>query len=328
MLPEIGVSGQEKLIRSKVLIVGAGGLGCSTAQYLAAAGVGTIGLMDYDKVDISNLNRQILYTEKDVGKAKVHIAKKALHKLNNQVEIIPFNEQLIYENANSIFKAFDLIIDGTDNFQTKYIINDASVGANKPWIYASIYKYQGQLSVFNYQGGPTYRCLYPNVNTRNISCEETGVLGVVPALLGTMQAVESIKVILGIGQVLTGKLKVIDLLTMREQLISFSRNEEQVRIAQKQPKNQETYDPDYTACNKVYLDVRDPVEVTAFNKENVLHIPMAELKERHVEIPREVPIHVICHSGARSRDAIKLLSEKYGFQNLINVNGGIQSLLK
>ncbi len=325
-LSEIGIKGQQKLAQAKVLIVGVGGLGCSVAQHLVAVGVGIIGLLDHDLVDISNLNRQILFTESDVGKQKVEVAKEALVKMNDQVQIHAFHEQLSFEKALDLFPGYDIIIDGTDNFQTKYLINDASVLTNKPWVYASIYKYQGQLSVFNYENGPTYRCLYPKINSGNISCEEIGVLGVLPAILGTMQASEAIKIILQIGQVLSGKLFILDLLTWGEQQIIFSRSESQVRIAKCRKKNEHKGNRSFNASSMVYLDIREMMDKSIDPDKKVLHIPLNQLDNRHIEIPRDVPVHVYCQSGTRSRKAIEQLSEKYGFQNLINVNGGIQSL--
>ena len=327
-LSEIGITGQQKLAQARVLIIGVGGLGCSTAQHLVASGVGTIGLLDFDLVDISNLNRQILYTDLDEGKRKVEVAKQALHKLNDKAQIISYFEQLTFERAISHFLDYDIIIDGTDNFQTKYMINDACVLTGKPWVYASVYKYQGQLSVFNYQKGPTYRCLYPNISSRNISCGQIGVLGALPGVLGTLQAVEALKMILQIGHVLSGKLLILDLLTMQEKLISFSRDDDQVELARNRQKAKAKNNGTINKCSKIYLDIRELAESTIKDGHNVIHIPLNQLNNRHIEIPRDVPVHVYCQSGIRSRDAIRLLSEKYGFQNLINVDGGIQSLLK
>ena len=327
-LPEIGIDGQKKLAGAKVLIVGVGGLGCSVAQHLVASGVGYVGLLDFDRVDISNLNRQILFTYPDAGRYKVEVAKEALLKINDQVQIRSYQDQLSFENALELFPDYDIIIDGTDNFQTKYLINDACVLTNKPLVYASIYKYQGQLSVFNYENGPTYRCLYPKINSGNISCEEVGVLGVLPAILGVRQASEAIKIILKIGQVLSGKLFIMDLLTWNEQQITFSRNEEQVRVARNRKKVNHKKNGSFKACEKVYLDIRELPDAAPKADKDVLHIPMDQLNLRHPEIPRDIPVHVYCQSGIRSRMAIEQLSEKYGFENLINVNGGIQSLIR
>lgn len=327
-LPEIGPEGQDTLCNAKVLIIGMGGLGCPAAQYLAAAGVGRVGLMDHDQVNASNLHRQILYTEADIGKPKVAVAKTALQKLNSDVTFIPVLERLDQNNALSLFNDYDIILDGSDNYQTKYLINDACVLTNKPWIYASIYKYQGQLSVFNYENGPTYRCLFPSTTNRNVSCAEVGVIGVLPGILGVLQASEAIKMILKLGSVISGKLKIIDLLTHRDQLISLQRDDEQVDKVQSRGLTPEVIRCELTSEDKLYLDVREPFEEPRPDQPNVLNIPVSQLKERHHEIPTESRVYVFCQSGIRSREAIEFLNEAFGFNNLENVEAGIQSIIK
>lgn len=327
-LPEVGSTGQEKLGNANVLIVGMGGLGCPAAQYLVAAGVGTLGLMDHDLVNLSNLHRQILYTEADVGKPKVDVAKKALQKLNSDVSLIPVSERLNEDNALSLFEEYDLILDGSDNFQTKYLINDASVLTNKPWIYASIYKYQGQLSVFNYANGPTYRCLFPTTTNRNVSCEEVGVIGVLPGILGILQATEAIKMILNAGSVISGKLKIIDLLTHQDQIISLPRNEEQIEKVKSRGLKPEIISCELASTDKLYLDVRDPYEDPRPENSNILSIPLNQLEDRHHEIPTDHQVYVFCQSGIRSVEAIEYLNARFGFTNLVNVEDGIQSILK
>jgi adenylyltransferase/sulfurtransferase len=324
-LPEIGVSGQEKLQNAKVLIVGIGGLGCPAAQYLAAAGLGTLGLMDEDKVDITNLHRQILFTENDLGKSKVVAAKERLSAMNSNIIIENYIAMLTVENVMNIFKDYDLIIDGTDNFQSKYLINDAAVKTGKPWVYASIYKHQGQLSVFNYQNGPTYRCVFPKSNSLNISCEETGVLGVLPGILGAWQAAEALKIILELNSVLSGRLKIIDLMTLKEQEISFKRNEEKVRAVLNSPLPEEQ-----NLCeidkSRFYLDVREVYELPKAIANDILSIPLNKLANKYTEIPRDREVYVFCQSGMRSKQAVKLLKNEFGFDNLVNVEGGIQKL--
>lgn len=327
-LPELGIQGQEKLRQAKVLIVGVGGLGCPVAQYLIAAGVGTIGLMDYDRVEISNLHRQILFTQSDIGKPKAEAAKEALTRMNDEANINTFTKGLTRENALSVFSEYDLIIDGTDNFQSKYLINDACVKTDKPWVYASIYKYQGQLSVFNYKNGPTYRCLFPKISSKDISCEETGVIGVLPGILGTLQAAEALKIILGIGDVLSGRLKIVDTLTMHDQLIYFERDEDQVTFVKERDLELEAINCKLKSPETIYLDVREPFEQPKPVSENILYIPLNQLKERHSEIPKGQTIHVFCQSGIRSEKAIQLLSEKFGFTNLHNVQDGVQSIIE
>ncbi|MEQ9304236.1 MAG: HesA/MoeB/ThiF family protein [Marinoscillum sp.] len=326
-LPEIGMHGQEKLRQAKILIVGMGGLGCPAAQYLSAAGVGTLGLMDADAVDVTNLHRQILYGESDIGQPKVEAASDALKRLNPETVFHTYPEGLGLFNASKIISVYDLIIDGTDNFQTKYLINDACILAYKPWVYASIYKYEGQLSVFNHQEGPTYRCLFPKVPQSDISCEATGVIGVLPGILGTYQATEALKIILGIGNVLSGKLKIIHTLTMQEQLISFKRNEHEVMKVLNRNLQVEAVGCELLDEKKTYLDVRELHEQPQPQNANVLRIPLSELADRHAEVSEKVPVYVYCQSGKRSKKAIEILSESYGYKNLINVEGGIQTLL-
>jgi adenylyltransferase/sulfurtransferase len=327
-LPEVGSEGQAKLRAASVLIVGVGGLGCPVAQYLVAAGVGTLGLIDNDLVDITNLHRQILFTENDLGKPKAEVAKEFLQKIDSKTEIHAYPERLTAANAITLFKKYDLVIDGTDNFQSKYLINDACLLTYKPWVYASIYKFQGQLSVFNYQNGPTYRCLFPKVPVQDISCETTGVIGVLPGVLGTLQAAEAIKVIIGLGTVLTGKLKIVDLLSMQDQLIFFERNDEQVKLVRERGLIEESVHCQLQHNDKMYLDVREPFEEPQPYSAQILRIPMNQLKQRYAEIPLDQEVYVYCQSGIRSKKAIQVLKEEYGFNNLINVEGGIQTILK
>lgn len=326
-LAEIGVEGQVKLQRAKVLIVGTGGLGCPSALYLVAAGVGTIGLIDHDRVDETNLHRQILFTEKDIGKAKVEAAKEALLQRNSGTSIQAFNHSLGLDNAVELFTNYDLILDGTDNFQTKYLINDACVKTDKPFVGASIYKYQGQLAVFNYQSGPTYRCMYPTHHYKdNNNCEETGVLGVLPGIMGTLQAAEALKIILGIGSLLDGKLKIVDTLTMQEHLISFGKNEKEVDRVKNEPLALEIARCSFKEVDQLYLDVRDPFEQPRPDSERLLEIPLNQLNDRHKEIPRNKKVYVYCQSGIRSKKAITLLEKEYGFDNLVDA-GGIEALI-
>jgi sulfur-carrier protein adenylyltransferase/sulfurtransferase len=327
-LPGIGTDGQERLSSAKVLIVGVGGLGCPAAQYLVAAGTGTVGLMDYDQVDISNLHRQILFTEADIGKPKAEAAANALQKLNREVEITTYAEWLDRDNALSLFENYDLIIDGTDNFQTKYLINDACVLVNRPWVYASIYKFQGQLSVFNYQNGPTYRCLFPKSPSHNINCEETGVLGVLPGILGTLQATEAMKIILQLGTTLSGKLKIVDTLTMQDQIISFERDDEQINRVKDRGLALEAINCELQNNDLCFLDVREPFEQPNPVSKKILNIPLGQLGNRYHEIPKDQVVQVYCQTGIRSEKAVEFLSREYGFTNLLNVKGGIQSILK
>ncbi|MCB9186732.1 MAG: HesA/MoeB/ThiF family protein [Flavobacteriales bacterium] len=232
-LPEVGETGQQKLAEAKILVVGAGGLGCPALQYLAAAGVGNIGIVDGDVVNETNLHRQVLYTNSDVGKPKVEVAAERLKQLNPEVEIHTFSEFLTAGNAMDIVSNYDLIVDATDNFAARYRINDVCLKLDKPFVYGAIHRFEGQVSVFNYKGGPTYRCLFPDKPAENQipNCNETGVLGVLPGIIGTYQATEVLKIILGIGEVLSGKLMTLNLLTNSTRTFEVSRNDEQVQKA-------------------------------------------------------------------------------------------------
>lgn len=328
-LPEVGEVGQEKLKEAKVLVVGVGGLGCPAAQYLTAAGVGHIGLLDHDKIDLTNLHRQILFAEEHVGHAKAEVAKAVLKQQNSKVRFTTYVERLTLENALEIINEYDIVLDGSDNFQTKYLINDACVLLDKPFVGASIYKYQGQLSVFNYRNGPTYRCLYPQHHYRdNSNCEDTGVLGVLPGLMGVMQATEAIKVILEMGEVLSGKMKLTDVLTFSDRLIRFQRNESQIELVRARPLQLEQITCEVEDQYKIYLDVREPYEEPKVVHPNVLSIPLNQLISRHGEIPKDQLVHVFCQSGIRSKKAIARLHKEYGFTNLVDVEDGIESIIQ
>ncbi len=229
-LSEIGQKGQLKLLNAKVLVVGAGGLGCPLLLYLSSAGVGTIGILDFDKVSLSNIQRQVLYKEKDVGCLKAEVAKSTLYEHNSEIKIESYPFALDTSNALEILKSYDIVVDCTDNFRTRYLINDACVKLNKPFVFAALYKFEGQLSVFNYQSGPTYRCLFPAppMGGEVPSCEEDGVLGIVPGIIGMYQANEVIKLILSLGDILTGKLLSLNFLTNSQQIIHFDKNEKEI----------------------------------------------------------------------------------------------------
>jgi len=207
-LSEIGQAGQNKLLNAKVLVIGAGGLGCPILQYLADAGVGNIGIVDFDTIELSNLQRQVLFGSASIGLNKAEAAKTRLQDLNNTISITAYPKKLTHQNSLSLFKNYDIIVDGTDNFETRYLINDAAIITNKPVVFGAIYKFEGQVSVFNYKAGPSYRCLFSNQQEKEQSghCEDLGVLGVLPGIIGSMQANEVLKIILEIGNILSGKL--------------------------------------------------------------------------------------------------------------------------
>lgn len=230
-LTEVGEEGQERLTRSKVLVIGAGGLGCPVLQYLVGAGVGHIGIVDGDQVSLSNLHRQTIYTSEDVGSDKSTVAGAQLAKLNPMVKISANTEFLNLELALKLFPDFDLIIDGTDNFDSRYLINDAAVITGRPFVSGSVFRHEGQVSVFNYQEGPTYRCLFPQQDRPGFGCAETGVLGPVTGVIGSIMAMEAIKVLLDIPGVLSGQLLILNTLQWTSSQLSFSRKEEQVALA-------------------------------------------------------------------------------------------------
>jgi len=323
ILDEIGIKGQLKLKQAKVLVVGAGGLGCPILQYLTAAGVGTIGIIDHDTIDQSNLQRQILYTHDDIGKFKAEISVKKLSKLNPFVTFQTYIEKLTSKNVMNLFSKYDIIVDGSDNFPTRYLVNDAAVLTNKPVVFGSIFKFEGQVSVFNYQNGPTYRCLYPTAPNPNTvpNCSQIGVLGVLPSIIGSFQANEVIKIICNIGNILSGKLLNFNALTMTQLLLDFKKN---AAIAIK------NLDSNYDlSCGLVkqgfqtitikqlnqnpekynLLDVREANE-RAIHHIGGQHIPLRELTNRFNEINTNKDLIVYCKSGVRSKIAIQLLKDK------------------
>ncbi|MEE2771856.1 MAG: HesA/MoeB/ThiF family protein [Bacteroidota bacterium] len=326
-LDEVGEEGQKKLQNSSVLIVGVGGLGCPAAQYLAGAGVGKIGLLDHDRVSRTNLHRQLLFEEGEVGKAKATVAGERLQKINSEIEIEVFEQALTVENAEEYFENFDIIVDGTDNFETKYLINDACILTGKPWVYASIYKNEGQLSVFNFENGPSYRCLFPKTTRQNISCEATGVLGVTAGMLGIMQATEVLKMLLGIGNVLSGKLKLLQVLSGQEQHLNIAKRPEEIEKVLKNGIIPVKINCRISDENKTYLDIREIFEQPKIDSEKVIQIPLSSLDERIWEIPKEEEVLVFCQSGKRSGKVVELLQAEYGFENLKNVEGGIETII-
>ncbi len=359
LLPEIGIAGQEKFKNAKVLVIGAGGLGCPALLYLTAMGVGEIGIIDFDKVEESNLQRQILYAAEDIGKLKADAAVSKLSKQNPFVKFNSYPVRIDNQNAMALFSEYDIIIDGTDNFATRYLVNDVCVLMNKPLIYGSIHKFEGQVSVLNYtdnsgQSGPTYRCLFPTppISGSVLNCSEMGVLGVLPGIIGTLQATEAIKIIAGIGEPLSGKLLLFDALTMSFQIIEIARNNEWINVA---PKNREELlktDYEYFCGNKnmesslksisvnelklifennvkiQLLDVREPFEEPKINELIDLQIPLAELQNQSHLISKNKKVIVFCKSGSRSKRAIEMLEKDFGFTNLHTLEGGVMAWLK
>lgn len=336
ILDEIGLEGQLKLKKAKVLVIGAGGLSCPLLQYLAAAGVGCIGIVDDDVVDQSNLQRQILYTHDDIGFSKAKTAAKRLKQLNPYVNFEIHNTRLTKNNTLKLFEDYDIIADGTDNFPTRYLVNDAAIIKNKPLVFGSIFKFEGQVSVFNYNNGPTYRCLYPTPPKPNEvpNCSEIGVLGVLPGIIGSFQANEVIKIILGLGNVLSGQLLTFNALTMRQLIFSFKKNPAVIRKTLEDNYeyfcgisilNTEEITIDvYNKAKKTFnlLDVRTDMERDKFHIGGI-HVPLDELVDRLDEVPNDKPILVYCKSGMRSKSAIQILQENGIKNKLLNLKGGL-----
>ncbi len=340
LLPEIGMEGQEKLKKSSVFVIGAGGLGCPVLLYLAAAGVGKIGIADFDVVDESNLQRQILYTTEDIGLSKAEQAKQRLALLNPFIKIEAHKIKISRENILELLKEYDVVIDGSDNFATRYLVNDACVILNKPLVFGSIFKFEGQVSVFNYKGGPTYRCLYPEPpkDGEVPNCSEIGVMGVLPGITGTLQANEVIKIITGAGAVLSGKLVMFDALSMNFNTISFKVIPENRSI--KELIDYEVFcgvsesKTDQISAQELKLkieqgilfqlvDVRNEEEFERFNIGGKL-IPLSELEGRRNEISSDTEIVLICQSGKRSEKAAEIL-KKYKLDKIYNLAGGLNS---
>jgi sulfur-carrier protein adenylyltransferase/sulfurtransferase len=339
-LPELGEAGQAKLNAASVLIVGAGGLGSPTAIYLAAAGVGRIGLVDFDRVDITNLHRQILYGTSDVGRPKLEAASERLHDLNPEVQVEAHAARLTSENALDILPGYDVVIDGTDNFATRYLVNDACKILGKPNVYGSIFRFDGQASVFATETGPCYRCLYPEPPPPGMvpSCAEGGVLGVLPGVVGTIQAIEAIKLITGIGETLAGRLLIFDALRMTFRVMKLRRRCEEhtpiTRLIDYEEFCNPVQNTDITPTELsqrlaggediVLIDVREPYEWSAGHIEGATHIPMNQVQERLAEIPKDKEVVMICRSGGRSGHVQQHLLGAEGYSRVLNMTGGMQ----
>ena len=356
ILPEIGEEGQKKMLRAKVLLIGAGGLGSPLGLYLAAAGVGTLGILDFDHVDLSNLQRQILHTQDAVGTPKVDSAEKRIKAMNPDTKVIKHAVKLTSQNALKILKDYDIVIDGTDNFPTRYLTNGACVFLKKPNIYGSIFRFDGLATVFKAGEGPCYRCLYPEPPPPGMvpSCAEGGVLGILPGTIGLIQATEAIKLIVGIGRTLIGRLLVYDALAMTFRELKIRRDPE-CPVCGDHPTVTELIDYEQfcglgrgdTADEEggvqelsveelkqkldaredfLLLDVRENFESEIVKLEGATLIPLAQLPQRlkDLEAYRNKEIIAHCHHGGRSRRALEYLHEQ-GFKNLKNVTGGIDA---
>ncbi|NQU68815.1 MAG: molybdopterin-synthase adenylyltransferase MoeB [Candidatus Marinimicrobia bacterium] len=353
-LPEVGVDGQRKLKAAKVLIVGTGGLGSPVALYLTAAGVGTIGLVDFDVVDISNLQRQIIFGVSHEGCSKVQSAKSRLKDLNPHVNVIAHEIPLQSDNALEIIEQYDLIVDGTDNFPTRYLVNDACVLLKKPYVYGSIYRFDGQVSVFNYEGGPCYRCLYPEPPPPHLvpSCAEGGVLGVLPGIIGTLQANEALKIILEIGQPLSGKIMIFEALDSEFTELRVKRNPK-CKICGDYPEIKQLIDyvefcgvpgqllkkefADITVRDLAekfedqsafkLIDVREEFELNISQLPGAIHIPTHELPSRLDDFNPEEEVIIFCRTGVRSEQVCEFLAN-HQFKDVKNLLGGINAWAK
>jgi molybdopterin/thiamine biosynthesis adenylyltransferase/rhodanese-related sulfurtransferase/molybdopterin converting factor small subunit len=353
IMPEVGVEGQRKLKASKVLCIGAGGLGSPVAMYLAAAGVGTLGIVDFDTVDFSNLQRQILHGTPDVGRPKLDSAKDKLHALNPEIDIETYEVALSSQNAMKLFDPYDIIVDGTDNFPTRYLVNDACVLLGKPNAYGSIFRFEGQASVFATKDGPCYRCLYPEPPPPGLvpSCAEGGVLGVLPGLIGVIQATETVKLIMGIGEPLIGRFLIYDALRMRFRELKL-RKDPDCPVCGTHPTVTQLIDYEQfcgitpaalepvtvnqaTEITSVELrqrldrgdqlkivDVREPNEYQINRIPGSELIPLGDVPKRYVELNPEDEIVVHCKMGGRSAKAADFL-RSVGFKKVLNLRGGI-----
>jgi molybdopterin/thiamine biosynthesis adenylyltransferase/rhodanese-related sulfurtransferase len=355
IIPEVGLEGQRRLKSASVLIIGAGGLGSPLAFYLTAAGVGRIGIVDFDVVDLSNLQRQILHTTKDVGRSKLESAREKLESLNPNVKIETYEMRLTSENALDLIKEYDIVVDGTDNFPTRYLVNDACVFLKKPNVYGSIFRFEGQVSVFYADKGPCYRCLYKEPPPPGLvpSCAEGGVLGVLPGIIGTIQALETIKLILGIGEPLIGKLLLFDALRMKFRELKL-RKDPECPVCGENPTVKELIDyeafcgitPEQILHQSgleitpeelkeklengediILIDVREPVEYEINRIEGSKLIPLSKLPEKVNELDQTREIVLYCKMGGRSARAVQLLRE-LGFTRVKNLAGGIDAWIE
>jgi adenylyltransferase/sulfurtransferase len=352
IMPEVGMAGQLKLKQAKVLCIGAGGLGSPLALYLAAAGVGRLGIVDFDVVDFTNLQRQVMHGTADVGKPKLDSARQAVREINPNVEVVGYQTRLTSANALDLLVDFDIIVDGTDNFPTRYLVNDACVLLGKPNVYGSIFRFEGQVSVFDARQGPCYRCLYPEPPPPGLvpSCAEGGVLGVLPGIVGCLQAMEAIKLIIGQGQPLIGRLLVFDALSIRFRELKLRKNPE-CPVCGAHPTITRLIDyeqfcgirgeehtpvitgiPEITAQEVkkmmdekkpfVLIDVREPHEFQICRIPGSTLVPLLELPKHMHELNSAHETVVYCRSGQRSARAVEQLM-KAGFQKIHNLKGGI-----
>lgn len=342
ILPQIGEEGQQKLRNSSALVIGAGGLGSPVSMYLAAAGVGKIGLADFDNVELTNLHRQILFGTSNIGEPKLEAARRRLHDLNPEIAVETHAAAVTSENALAMFAPYDIIIDGTDNFPTRYLVNDACVLLGKPNVYGSIFRFEGQASVFFAKKGPCYRCLYPEPPPPQLvpSCAEGGVLGVLPGVIGTIQATEAIKLIAGVGEPLIGRLLLFDALNMAFRELRL-RKDSRCVICGERPTIHQLIDYE-GFCNPMehgeiapaemaamsdalLIDVREPFEWNQGHLDGARLIPLGQLERNLDSIPKDRDVVLYCRSGARSHHALEMMRAK-GFTRVKHLKGGLIAL--
>ena len=328
MLPEIGISGQQKLADARVLIIGIGGLGCPVLQNLAAAGVGKIGIVDGDIVEETNLHRQFLYTLSDCGKHKVTIASEVVSKQNPEIKIVSYLDYFSKKNCFEIVSDYQIIVDCTDDIASRYLIDDVALAKNIPMVYASIHKFEGQLSVFNYKNGPTYRCLFPeNERLETIpNCNESGVLGVLPNVLGAMQANEVLKIILEIGEVLSGKLVLYNSLDTSFQKIEILKDKNFKRQSNIESRSISVIDF-FANENSLIIDIREEYEEPKLDLQDINCVPLSELDNFLKDADKNQKIILLCQHGNRSELASDYLIKK-GFADVFHLQNGIESLEK
>ncbi|MBF92186.1 MAG: hypothetical protein CMB78_00185 [Euryarchaeota archaeon] len=336
VLPGVGLDGQKLMLDSSVIVVGAGGLGSPALMYLAAAGIGRIGIIDNDLVSSSNLQRQIIHSNSSIGKPKVKSASKWISGLNGDIDVVSINEKLVPSNSIEILSDFDIIVDGTDNFESRYLIGDTCEMVGKPWVFGSIHRFEGQVSTFNLPGGPNYRDLFPTPPPPELApnCSEAGVLGVLPGIIGTIQATEAIKAIIGVGDNLSGKLLTIDALSMESKLLSFSKNPDREIVTSLGESEVQGFSEmeavDFVerkdgGWKPFLLDVRreDEQRIASISGTDV-RIMHLEIPERLEELPRDRDIVVYCRVGQRSAAVARFISESgWSSGRIFNLSGGI-----
>ncbi len=343
ILSEIGQKGQDKLNQAKVLVVGAGGLGCPVLQYLAAAGIGTLGIIDFDIVTESNLQRQVLFGTSSLGKNKAIAAQKRLEDLNDSIHIKAYPERLTHQNAIALFSEYDIIVDGTDNFETRYLINDASIITKKPLVFGGIYKFEGQISVFNFNDGPSYRCLFPNPPDAGSvpNCSEIGVLGVLPGIIGSMQANEVLKIILKLGNTLSGKLFCYNALTLQNSSIKISKSDNEIKkVVENSDTFQQRHQPSkictpvsilvsisevYQQENIQFIDVRETHELPKVKELSSTSIPLSVLESQLNKLDPGKKKVLFCQAGMRSRNAALLL-QQHNVENCFSLIEGASEI--